>query len=150
MPGYHPYTAPAPYLYHPSAFAQPMMPVPQAGYPYNPQFPAFPLASQATALAPSAPVNYPKISQWLEYLDRHPDRSDRMEWTQYRSAFEREKFMKLNQLVSSRITVENLAQWLGIPRGCVDLIIQYAEEDITLLKAGKFDMEGVTGFGEVG
>ena len=38
------------------------------------------------------------------------------------------------------MSVEKLSDWLGIGRGTADLIIQYAEEDMELLKANKFSM----------
>jgi endonuclease III-like uncharacterized protein len=41
------------------------------------------------------------------------------------------------------MTVENLSNWLGIGKGTADLIIQYAEEDMALVRDGKFTMKAV-------
>lgn len=34
--------------------------------------------------------------------------------------------------------VEKLAEWVGIGRGTVDLLIRYTEEDTELVRAGRF------------
>ena len=39
------------------------------------------------------------------------------------------------------MSVEKLSDWLNIGKGTADLIIQYAEEDMELIKAGMFSME---------
>jgi hypothetical protein len=41
------------------------------------------------------------------------------------------------------MSVENLSNWLEIGKGTADLIIQYAEEDMALVRDGKFTMEPV-------
>jgi hypothetical protein len=38
-------------------------------------------------------------------------------------------------------TAENLSSWLHICRGTADLIIQYAKEDMALVRDGKFAMD---------
>ena len=37
--------------------------------------------------------------------------------------------------------VENLSNWIGIGKGIVDLIIQYAEEDMASVREGNFTMD---------
>jgi hypothetical protein len=39
------------------------------------------------------------------------------------------------------MSVENLSSWLHIGKGTADLIIQYAEEDMALVRDGKFAMD---------
>jgi len=39
------------------------------------------------------------------------------------------------------MSVENLSNWIEIGKGTADLIIQYAEEDMALVRDGKFTME---------
>jgi hypothetical protein len=39
------------------------------------------------------------------------------------------------------MSVENLSNWLHIGRGTADLIIQCAEEDMALVREGKFAMD---------
>jgi len=66
--------------------------------------------------------------------------------------FDKEGFRRLNQLTGDRITVEKLSEWLGIGKGTADLILRYAEEDITAIQvcAGAFQMPlgGVIGHGQ--
>ena len=45
------------------------------------------------------------------------------------------------------MTVENLSNWLEIGKGTADLIIHYAEEDMVLVRDGKFTMEPAHGAG---
>ena len=54
--------------------------------------------------------------------------------------FDQQGYRRINQLVGTHMSVEKLSDWLGIGRGTADLIIQYAEEDMELLKANKFSM----------
>ena len=39
------------------------------------------------------------------------------------------------------MSVENLSSWLHIGKGTADLIIQYTEEDMALVRDGKFAMD---------
>jgi hypothetical protein len=39
------------------------------------------------------------------------------------------------------MSVKNLSSWLHIGKGMADLIIQYAEEDMALVRDGKFTMD---------
>ena len=39
------------------------------------------------------------------------------------------------------MSVEKLSEWLNIGKGTADLIIQYVEEDVELVKAGMFNID---------
>ena len=39
------------------------------------------------------------------------------------------------------MTIKKLADWLSIGVGTADLLIQYAEEDVALVKKGLFSMK---------
>jgi hypothetical protein len=47
----------------------------------------------------------------------------------------------MNQLTGPRMTIEKLSEWLSIGVGTADLLIQYAEEDVALIKSGSFSMK---------
>ena len=57
--------------------------------------------------------------------------------------FDQQGYCTINQLTGSRMSVENLSNWLQIWKNTADLqvIIQYAEEDMVLVRDGKFTME---------
>ena len=54
--------------------------------------------------------------------------------------FDEEGYCRINQLTGNRISVEKLSTWLNIGKGTADVLIQYAEEDMELLKVGTFTM----------
>jgi hypothetical protein len=58
----------------------------------------------------------------------------------YAEKFDQEGYRRINQLTGNHISVEKLSDWLAIGKGTADLLIQYAEEDMELVKAGKFLM----------
>ena len=97
----------------------------------------------STQPATSPPVaNIPKIAEWLAYCDRHPDRKGNNLVT-LTSKFEEEGYCQIHQLTGGNdcfALIEKLSKWLGIGKGMVDLIIQYAEEDLELVKVGRFVM----------
>lgn len=86
-------------------------------------------------------INYPKICEWLLYCDTHPQRSGE-DLAAHAEKFDREGYRRINQLARTRVSIEKLSEWLGIGKGTADLLIQYAEEDIELVKAGNFSMGG--------
>lgn len=47
----------------------------------------------------------------------------------------------MNQLTGPQMTIEKLSEWLSIGGGMADLLIQYAEEDVMLIKNGSFSMK---------
>ena len=88
---------------------------------------------------PLKAVEGPIIAVWLWFCDFHPDR-EADDFSSLTKKFEKEGFRTIYQLSSNRINVEKLSEWLGIGKGTVDLIIEYADEDIKLLREGKFTM----------
>jgi hypothetical protein len=85
-------------------------------------------------------LEIPKIGAWLMYCDRHPDRRGE-DFSEHMGKFDQEGYRRINQLTRDRMSVEKLSDWLKIGKGTADLIIQYAEEDMELVKAGTFSME---------
>jgi hypothetical protein len=88
---------------------------------------------------PSIKVVYPEISAWLEYCNTHPDRHGEF-FAAHAPKFDFEGYRRIHQLTGDRISVEKLSDWLGIGKGTADLLIQYAKEDVDLVRAGKFTM----------
>lgn len=82
----------------------------------------------------------PKIRVWLEYCDKHPDRQGE-NFSAHAGKFDNEGYRRINQLTGDRMSVEKLSNWLDIGKGTADLLIQYAGEDMELVKAGAFSME---------
>jgi hypothetical protein len=112
--------------------------------PPPPPLPGMNVPPPVPNLTPAAPqqssnVEYPQIGTWLMYCDRHPARSGE-NFNAYAQKFSDEGYRRINQLIGARISVEKLATWLGIGKGTADLLIQYAEEDVELVKAGSFVM----------
>ena len=91
-----------------------------------------PPAGLQPALAAPAVV-YPNITDWLNHCDCHPDRAGE-DFKAHIIAFERHGFQCMNQLIGPQMTIEKLADWLSIGVGTADLLIQYAEEDVVLVK----------------
>ena len=82
----------------------------------------------------------PKIRGWLNYCDKHPDRRGE-NFSAHAEKFDEEGYRRINQLTGERMSVEKLSDWLNIGKGTADLLIQYAGEDMALVKAGAFSME---------
>jgi hypothetical protein len=130
-----------PYNFYPPPYVQPAWyGLPSAagpGYLQPPtgyaQPPAMPPALKQT-------IQYPTISTWLEYCDRHPQRSGE-DFSDHAWKFDKQGYRRINQLTGERITVEKLSDWIDIGKGTADLLIRYAEEDADLVKAGTFTME---------
>ena len=114
----------------------PCQPFPTPQQPLNP---VGPLGEITTAETSELNIKYPSISEWLEYCDRHPRHSS-SRLGRYANAFDNEGFVYIDQLVGPRIIIESLAGWLSIGKGTADLVIRYAEQDIQLVKAGKFQL----------
>ena len=74
------------------------------------------------------------------YCDQHPDRSG-ANLGALILKFQELGFRFINQLTSSRITIDKLSEWLSIGPRTADLIIGFAQEDCQLANAGKFKME---------
>lgn len=84
-------------------------------------------------------VRGPRISPWLQYCDRLVGR-DGEDFFALMDKFDEQGFRTIDQLTSSRISIEKLSDWLKIGKGTADLIIQYAEEDMALVRDGNFTM----------
>ena len=57
----------------------------------------------------------------------------------------------IDQLTSGCISIENMSSWMNIGKGAANYIIQYADEDMVLVKDGKFtmvDLPNVDHFGD--
>jgi endonuclease III-like uncharacterized protein len=55
--------------------------------------------------------------------------------------FGEQGYRTIDQLMSSRMSIKNLLGWLGIGKGTADYIIQYADEDMVLVRNGRFTMD---------
>lgn len=130
---------PPPHMYFPH-------PMPQQGWPSMPP-PSFqPMAPGLPQSGPNVPtksVKGPAIRDWLNHCDRLPDRQDPSLYT-LAGKFEEQGYRSIDQLTSSRITVADLSTWLGIGKGTADLIINYADEDMALVRKGMFKMDTVS------
>jgi hypothetical protein len=127
--------------------------LPMANFPYGcypppymlwlySQLPPTTILNQVPAVAPKLlPVQYPLITQWLKYCDSHLTRCSE-DLGDHADKFSKEGYRRINQLTGDCISVEKLSDWLGIDKGTADLLIQYAEEDVELVKAGTFTMDG--------
>ena len=135
---------PMPYGFYPSPnpfFANPVQ-WPGAGFP-QPPGPGPQANPTALPSAPRKQVRGPNISEWLQHCDQVPGRGGF--FYSLADKFAKEGYRTIDQLTNHRMTVENLSNWLAIGKGTADLIIQYAEEDMELVRDGKFTMELVHG-----
>ena len=136
---------PMPYGFYPSPnqmfFPPPMgLPAQQVWPPQQPPFCPQPAPQLNAAAAPPKVVKGPAIGDWLRYCDFHPDRQGE-DFQSLQTKFDDEGFRNLFQLTSGRTTIEKLSGWLDIRKGTADLIIGYADEDIALVREGKFTMD---------
>ncbi|KIL62626.1 hypothetical protein M378DRAFT_12699 [Amanita muscaria Koide BX008] len=140
MPPY----VPAPYPAHimpPGQWGSAPMPLQPSHVPnaMNVTMPSNALADQSIKLKNS---DYPTITKWLLYCDKHPDREGD-DLSQLIPIFEEEGYRRINQLTGDNISVEKLSNWLGIKKGTADLVLRHAVEDIALLKAGLLKMDDI-------
>jgi hypothetical protein len=91
-------------------------------------------------------VRGPCIFDWLGYCDRLPGRDGEF-FFGLADKFDRQGYRTIDQLTGNRMSVENLSNWLEIGKGTADLIIQYAEEDMALVRDGTFTMEPASASG---
>ena len=107
-----------------------------------PLWPGFsqPPIAPMPAIAIIRPSDVPKINLWLEYCDRHPDHSgDNLVDIAWK--FEKESFHQIDQLVGTAVSVEKLSEWLGVGKGMAILLMKYTEEDLELVRSGKFTVD---------
>lgn len=129
---------PSPHLYFPiqqqgwRSFAPPgpssLQPMVGPGFQYQGQ--SMPIKS----------TRGPAITDWLQYCDNHPDRKGAAFVTLV-GKFKDQGYRTIEQLTSSRMSVVDLSTWLEIGKGTADLIIQYVDEDMNLVRNGMFRME---------
>jgi len=104
--------------------------------------PNLPTNAQSVPAIPT-PSPVPKLAAWLEYCDQHVDRSgDNL--VQYKDQFEAEGFRRLDQLFGNIVSVEDISRWLSIKKGVAVTILNYANDDMALVRAGKFTMPQAT------
>jgi hypothetical protein len=94
---------------------------------------------QPNPTVPPRQVRGPQISAWLPYCDRTPGR-DGEDFSALTDKFRAQGYRTIDQLTGTRMSVENLSNWLEIGKGTADLIIQYAEEDMESVRNGNFMM----------
>ena len=106
----------------------------------DPAWPGFTNPLIQPAVPTIKATDIPKVEPWLEYCDKHPNRSgDNLADLAWH--FERESFHRIDQFVGASVSVEKLSKWLGIGKGKAVLVIKYAEEDMELVRRGAFKME---------
>jgi hypothetical protein len=93
----------------------------------------------ASTLPPQQALKYPRILEWIEYCDQHPNRSDGNLGTLI-PKLQAQGFCYINQLTGDHITIEKLSDWLSIGAGTADLLIRFAQEDCQLIAQGSFAM----------
>jgi hypothetical protein len=135
-----PMAAHMPYPYYP--------PPPQMFYlmlqqqwvpPLGPPGPQHFMSAQ-NPIMPPRPVKGPAISAWLQYCDGHLSRRGE-NFFELAEKFGEQGYRTIDQLTGSWMSIENLLSWLGIGKGTADYIIQYADEDMVLVRSGKFTMD---------
>ena len=107
-----------------------------AGFPPH----AAPAAPVQQPTVPQKHIRGPRILPWLQYCDHIPGREGE-KFSALADKFENEGYQTIDQLTGSRMSVENLSNWFGIGKGTADLIIQYVEEDMALMRNGYFMMD---------
>jgi hypothetical protein len=107
-----------------------------AGPPFHP--------SNETPPAPTTvadtDINFPDVGDWVKHCDCLPKRS-RARLGALGDELLDQGFFYIDQLAGDRISRNDLANCLGIGIGLAALIIRYAEDDITHLRAGTFEMK---------
>jgi hypothetical protein len=103
-------------------------------------------AHQSSSYVPQTPVmnqsgctpEYPDIEQWFNSLDSHKERSaDGIQFSQYDAMLKEEGFLQLSQLDQEFFNKKELKELLGIGMGTAVLIMQYAQQDIKAIRAGR-------------
>jgi hypothetical protein len=139
-PGPPGYPLPPTPIYPPGQFTMPGWPNQPGSNTVSGPWPGI-LTQSSDATVADVIVEYPLISQWLLHCDYHPARSGD-DFSSHAWKFETEGYRRINQLTADNrfLLIEKLSAWLGIGKGIADLITRYAEEDVALVRAGKFSM----------
>ena len=86
----------------------------------------------------SVNIEYPDVERWCHYLDGHPLRNkDNIKFTPYASILKEKGFLRIKQLTTNFFKPEDLGRWLDIGVGIAVLIMQYAQEDVEEIRAGR-------------
>jgi hypothetical protein len=125
----------------PMSMPYPYYPPPQMFYPMQQQqWGPQPIMPAQNPTIPPRSVKGPAISTWLQYCDSLPIRQGE-NFVELAGKFGEQGYRTIDQLTSSRVSIENLSGWLGIGKGTADYIIQYADEDMVLVRNGRFTMD---------
>ena len=147
----YPNMPPHPLLWYGQAAQAPVYHPPFGPFPHALLHPQQYVVPPTMSVPPIQPIDYPLIAEWLGQCDSNPQRTGE-DFASLVPKFDKEGFRRLHQLTGDRITVEKLSEWLGIGKGTADLILRYAEEDITAIqvRAGAFQMPlgGVSSHGQ--
>ncbi|KAF8835703.1 hypothetical protein BDN67DRAFT_1015315 [Paxillus ammoniavirescens] len=94
--------------------------------------------SQSCSTSPIPMASIPLISDWLTYLDQHPERNqDGVVFALFGPIFKEKGFVCLSQLASKHVSISDLQAWLGVTMGTAISIKDYADEDLEAVRAGK-------------
>jgi hypothetical protein len=89
-------------------------------------------------------VEFPLITDWLKYCDQHPEcRGQKL--SALLGKLKQDGYRHIHHITSARTSAEKLSGWLGIGRGTADMLIQYADEDVALVRAGIFTTAAAVG-----
>jgi hypothetical protein len=125
---------PSPHMYFPNLMQQQWLSFPQPPGSHAHGIP------QPNPTLPLRPVKGPHIAEWLQYCNCIPGH-DGKAFFSLAYKFDEQGYQTIDQLTRNQMLVQNLSNWLHIGRGTADLIIQYAEEDMALVREGKFTMD---------
>ena len=102
-----------------------------------------PSGSTNTSRSNETQVVIPDVVAWFAYLDRHEERNkDGIVFAPYGVKLKAKGFLRISQLTLEFIQLKDLQEWLGIEVGIAILVMQYAKEDIEVLKSRKWVFPG--------
>ncbi|KAF8833920.1 hypothetical protein BDN67DRAFT_985703 [Paxillus ammoniavirescens] len=85
----------------------------------------------------------PDIVEWFSYLDTHNGRNrDRIVYTPFGHLLKARGLHRLNHLSLKWFQLSDLQDWLNVNFGTAINILEYAEEDLGLAKAGNLELPG--------
>ncbi|KAH9979303.1 hypothetical protein BGW80DRAFT_1248676 [Lactifluus volemus] len=125
-----------PYMTQPM-IGQYFMPYP--GYPQLPIInPSMPFPQSPAPRAEKNPRDYPNICTWFRYLDKHEGRNmDGITFEPFGPLLAAQGFVRITQLVSEHVGLNDLQQWLSIGPGTAVLIKEYAQADVRAIEMGR-------------
>jgi hypothetical protein len=133
MPNMNPFMFPPPQFYYPGQA------LPFGQYP--PTSTPLPIPDKTNVPVKNAVPGlheYPEVTRWFQFLDEHAERSkDGIHFAQYGAVLKGKGFLRIKQLTLDFFTLKDLQDWLSIDVGTAILIMQYAQEDMDAIKAGR-------------